>query len=77
MSRHISRVAGGSVAALSLTVALTASAGAAIARPDPGPPVPPTWTSGSCALERVGTQLVRCDDLTGNGVTAPSHIRSR
>jgi hypothetical protein len=77
MSKHISRVAGGSVAALFVSVALIAAPGAAIARPDPGPPVPQPWTSGSCALERVGTQLVRCDDLTGNGVAAPSHLRSR
>lgn len=26
---------------------------------------------GSCPLARVGTQLVRCDNLTGNGVNAP------
>jgi hypothetical protein len=27
-----------------------------------------------CPLERIGTQLVRCDNLTGAGVEAPSLI---
>jgi hypothetical protein len=27
-----------------------------------------------CPLARIGTQLVRCDDLTGAGVTAPAWI---
>ncbi|KRE91875.1 hypothetical protein [Arthrobacter sp. Soil764] len=27
-----------------------------------------------CPLERIGTQLVRCDNLTGTGVDAPSWI---
>lgn len=27
-----------------------------------------------CPLERIGTQLVRCDNLTGAGVDAPSWI---
>ena len=32
---------------------------------------------GPCHLERIGTQFVRCDDLTGNGVPAPAHIRAQ
>ncbi|MGO4237237.1 hypothetical protein [Pseudarthrobacter sp. YAF2] len=28
----------------------------------------------NCALTRIGTQLVRCDNLTGAGVTAPLWI---
>lgn len=28
-----------------------------------------------CWLARVGTQFVRCDDLTGNGVRAPLWVR--
>lgn len=28
----------------------------------------------NCLLERIGTQLVRCDDLTGAGVDAPYWI---
>lgn len=27
-----------------------------------------------CPLERIGSQLVRCDNLTGGGVVAPSWI---
>ncbi|MGX5715452.1 hypothetical protein [Arthrobacter sp. MAHUQ-56] len=43
----------------------------------------PAWTaSGSdtlttyvdCPLERIGTQLVRCDNLTGAGAAAPYWI---
>jgi hypothetical protein len=32
---------------------------------------------GHCILERVGDQLVRCDDLTGGGATAPSSVPER
>ena len=50
------------------------------ARTTPGEPVQRGQVAtmdGGCLLERVGTQLVRCDDLTGNGVTAPTHIPQR
>lgn len=71
--------------------AIPLAAGPATARPDPGPALPaPTApafapvalkmtppTPGHCLLERVGTQLVRCDDLTGNGVPAPGYIPER
>lgn len=30
--------------------------------------------SGNCPLRRLGTQLVRCDHLTGAGVAAPTWI---
>ena len=30
--------------------------------------------AGNCALARVGTQLVRCDNLTGAGVAAPAWV---
>ena len=49
----------------------------ATARQDAGPPVGATTTAtmpGGCPLERVGTQFVRCDDLTGNGVPAPGFV---
>ncbi|MGO4385435.1 hypothetical protein [Specibacter sp. RAF43] len=29
------------------------------------------FTGPACELTRIGTQLVRCDSLTGAGVTAP------
>lgn len=33
-------------------------------------------SDGACPLRRLGDQLVRCDYLTGAGVTAPSWIPS-
>ncbi|QGN57773.1 hypothetical protein [Nostocoides sp. HKS02] len=30
-----------------------------------------------CPLTRLGTQLVRCDNLTGNGATAPLWVPQR
>lgn len=39
------------------------------------PPPEPLHPFGyGCPLERIGTQLVRCDNLTGAGVKAPSWI---
>ncbi|WP_353814155.1 hypothetical protein [Agromyces sp. SYSU T00266] len=72
-----------------LTSALVASAAAllsviaaapAVARPEPAPE--PTTAVVSvqradvdrCPLERIGTQFVRCDVLTGAGVSAPTYI---
>lgn len=77
MSRQLPRVISTSAAALFLGAALTTAAAPATAALDPGPPVERERTSGSCSLERVGTQFVRCDDLTGNGTPAPSFIPSR
>jgi hypothetical protein len=36
-------------------------------------PSDPSFSNG-CTLERIGTQLVRCDYLTGAGVRAPSSV---
>ncbi|GAA1057210.1 hypothetical protein GCM10017608_07740 [Agromyces luteolus] len=53
----------------------TIAATPANARPEPAPgPTAVLQTTGPCLLERVGTQFVRCDDLTGAGAPAPSHI---
>jgi hypothetical protein len=52
----------------------------ATASPDPGDPVRTdraTMTLLTCELQRVGTQLVRCDDLTGAGATAPTYVPER
>ena len=40
------------------------------------PPDPPQSTAfaNGCPLQRIGTQLIRCDNLTGAGVPAPSWI---
>lgn len=48
----------------------------ASARQDPGEvAVSPAQTAThQCLLERVGTQYVRCDNLTGNGVQAPASL---
>jgi hypothetical protein len=45
----------------------------AAARLDPGEPVPVRFSTDdrNCPLRRIDTQLVRCDDLTGAGVSAP------
>jgi hypothetical protein len=70
-----------------LTVALLAvtNVSSAFAFPDPGEPCSPSVThrinapdcvdnSGVRLLERIGTQFVRGDDLTGAGSPAPSWI---
>ena len=61
-------------AAAALLICLTAAP--ATARPDPGEPatVQSPVSAQNCPLRRVGTQLVRCDFLTGNGFTAPLSI---
>jgi hypothetical protein len=74
-------IAPASAAALVLLIGATPAA----ARPDAGTPVTSTASatastsanSGRCALERIGTQLVRCDNLTGNGVAAPGWVKAR
>ena len=68
--------------ALATTAALTAlalgtGAGPAAARPDAGPPAPRVGHPGECLLQRVGTEYVRCDDNTGNGVPAPGWVPER
>ena len=45
-----------------------------LARPDPGNDIDRANHVGERVLERVGTQRIRCDNLTGNGVPAPSYI---
>ena len=60
----------------------------ATARPDPGPSLDRQVTAattsassseddGRCHLRRVGTQFVKCDNLTGNGVAAPTWVIER
>lgn len=63
-----------SAAALLAVLAATPAS----ARPEPAPTPTPTVVQPAdddlCNLERVGMQFVRCDDLTGDGVPAPSYI---
>ena len=77
MSPRSSRVITGSAAALFLGIVLTTTVSPAGATLDPGPALERESTSDYCPLARVGTQFVRCDDLTGNGVPAPSFIPLR
>jgi hypothetical protein len=58
-------------------VALALGPAPAAARQDPGPPAVTAGHDGGCSLRRVGTQFVRCDDNTGNGVPAPGWIAER
>lgn len=58
-------------AALTLSP-LPAAAATASASQDAGPRVAVAQPSAGCPLARVGTQYVRCDNLTGNGVPAPA-----
>ncbi len=73
-SHHVVRAIAPIAAAL---VIMVLGAMPSSARPDIGPPVPNVSHPGSCLLERVGTQFVRCDNLTGNGVPAPAFISER
>ena len=53
-----------------------AAAAPASARPDRGETrlIQVGTSPTHCLLERVGSQFVRCDDLTGNGVPAPAWV---
>lgn len=66
------------VSALAAILISSAAAVPAVARQDPGgPPTSPSTliqNPWDCALTRIGTQFVRCDDLTGAGVPAPSWV---
>ncbi|HEU4755382.1 MAG TPA: hypothetical protein VFS72_01875 [Agromyces sp.] len=57
-------------AALLAAIAATPAA----ARPDPAQWPVVQVDGDQCPLERIGTQFVRCDLLTGAGVPAPSYI---
>ncbi len=57
------------------TVIVLSGIGPATAADDPGPA--PAVGPGGCLLQRVGAHLVRCDDLTGGGVEAPTWIAER
>ena len=68
----------GVVAATTFVVALGALPAAA--RQDAGRIDPPATSSTAiyfCTPERVGTQYVACDNLTGNGVPAPAWVHER
>ena len=68
---HIARALAPIAAAL---VLISLGATPSFARSDLGTHIPPTDHAARCQLQRVGTQFVRCDNLTGNGVAAPAWI---
>jgi hypothetical protein len=72
-SLHIARALAPIAAA---TVLISLGATPSSARSDLGTRVPTTDHAGACQLLRVGTQFVRCDNLTGNGVAAAAWIPS-
>ena len=63
------------------TAALLVALGSlpAAARQDPGPIIPEHQATSTyfCAIQRVDTQFVGCDNLTGNGVPAPAWVSKR
>jgi hypothetical protein len=64
-----------SAAAAAATIIAGLAVAPATARPDPGEPIPNRFSSDdNCLLSRVGTQYVKCDNLTGAGVPAPAWV---
>ena len=67
------------IAAAALVLALAGSS-PAMAKPDPGGLRIETNQGSdtrSCLMERIGTQLIRCDTLTGAGTNAATWIPER
>ena len=62
------------ISAMGAGVLLLLSVWLPVAAASPPDPPPDTAFADSCPLQRIGTQLVRCDNLTGAGVRAPSWI---
>jgi hypothetical protein len=66
-----------STVAVSAALLFVCSIATASAKPDQGGPVDDAgfWIyPGNCVLQRIGSQLVRCDNLTGAGASAPLWI---
>jgi len=64
-----------SAAAAAATLLAGLAATPATARPDPGERIPIRFSSyANCPLNRIDTQLVRCDNLTGAGALAPASV---
>jgi hypothetical protein len=60
-----------SAAAAAAVIIAGLSAIPAAARPHPGESIPARFDERNCLLSRIDTQLVRCDNLTGAGASAP------
>lgn len=68
------------VAAFAVSILAGTGVAPAAAMQDPGVPQRPPVVqldAPYCFLTRIGTQLVRCDDLTGAGVPAPAWVPER
>jgi hypothetical protein len=72
--RHVLRAA---ILAVTALTVLGLGVGPATAQQDRGPTAARPGHEDECFLQRVGTQYVRCDDNTGNGVPAPAWIPKR
>ena len=64
----------GAASAAVLVFLFAAGSRAASAIPEPGPSRPSVHPQENCPLERIGSQLVRCDNLTGAGAHAPWNV---
>lgn len=73
----ISRTIAVTATAALTVLTLTTGAGATRASQDQGARIADVGRPDYCSLQRVGTQYVRCDDNTGNGVPAPAWIPER
>ncbi|MDJ0335993.1 hypothetical protein QMG83_12225 [Salinibacterium sp. G-O1] len=70
-------IRGGAIAAVAALLVAGVGVSPAAARQDPGTLGGSSISSaqpGGCPLTRVGTQFMRCDNLTGAGVRAPAWI---
>ena len=65
------------IATTAVLTALALGTGPAAARPDAGQPIARAGDTHRCVLARVGTQYVKCDVNTGNGVPAPGWVPER
>ena len=73
MSRSLVRAVG-VIAAAAIFPFSAASAASPPSGPEPLPPARHANAVPGCPLERIGRQLVRCDSLTGAGVSAPLFV---
>lgn len=76
LARKTTRFAGLLLASAAVILAVSSPA---VAKPDPGDSTngQQTTKTSVCSLQRIGTQFVRCDELTGAGAMAPSWVPER
>jgi hypothetical protein len=74
-TRHLIDVRHAAVFAAALIVASGLASAAASAEPEPHATV--YTRAAECGLTRIADQLMRCDNLTGAGVSAPPWVREQ